>query len=179
MLWCGVVIVWGKKKHGPGGWCGRACDVVFSSKSVPSWQQPPFTNTPTNHPPHKHKHTTASLSPFIMSVVRRPCRQFLTLATTTLLLSSNLASAFLLPSRAPIASSSILRRQAYAKGRPSLDDVERLSHGQAAKKRGTGSRNICHRLNEMERKEFDLAKKMGFVQLRGAYIVVVLWVAGF
>lgn len=114
-----------------------------------------------------------------MSVVRRPCRQFLTLATTTLLLSSNLASAFLLPSRAPIASSSILRRQAYAKGRPSLDDVERLSHGQAAKKRGTGSRNICHRLNEMERKEFDLAKKMGFVQLRGAYIVVVLWVAGF
>jgi len=54
-----------------------------------------------------------------------------------------------------------------AKGRPSLDDVERLSHGQAAKKRGTGSRNICHRLNEMERKEFDLAKKMGFVQLRG------------
>lgn len=61
----------------------------------------------------------------------------------------------------------MLRRYAYAKGRPSLDDVERLSHGQAAKKRGTGSRNICHRLNEMERKEFDLAKKMGFVQLRG------------
>jgi hypothetical protein len=24
-----------------------------------------------------------------------------------------------------------------------------------------------HRLNEMERREFDLAKKMGFVQLRG------------
>lgn len=43
----------------------------------------------------------------------------------------------------------------------------RLSRGQAAKKRGTGSRAICHRLNEMERKEFELAKKMGFVQLRG------------
>lgn len=37
-------------------------------------------------------------------------------------------------------------------GRPSLDDVERLSRGQAAKKRGTGSRGVCHRLNESERK---------------------------
>lgn len=75
------------------------------------------------------------------------------------------SSPFHLPSQH--ARSDLLRRHAYAKGRPSLDDVERLSHGQAAKKRGTGSRNICHRLNEMERKEFDLAKKMGFVQLRG------------
>lgn len=56
---------------------------------------------------------------------------------------------------------------AGAKGRPSLDDVERISKGQAAKKRGVGSRAVCHRLNEMERKEFDLAKKLGFVQLRG------------
>lgn len=38
------------------------------------------------------------------------------------------------------------------RGRPSLDDVERLSRGQAAKKRGTGSRGVCHRLNESERK---------------------------
>lgn len=38
------------------------------------------------------------------------------------------------------------------KGRPSLDDVERLSRGQAARKRGTGSRAVCHRLNESERK---------------------------
>lgn len=37
-------------------------------------------------------------------------------------------------------------------GRPTLDDVERLSRGQAAKKRGTGSRAVCHRLNELERK---------------------------
>ncbi|CAN0161968.1 unnamed protein product, partial [Scytosiphon promiscuus] len=52
-------------------------------------------------------------------------------------------------------------------GRPSLDDVERLSRGQAAKKRGTGSRGVCHRLNESERKAYDLAKKQGYVVLRG------------
>ena len=45
--------------------------------------------------------------------------------------------------------------------------MERISKGQAAKKRGVGSRSVCHRLNEMERKEFELAKKLGFVQLRG------------
>lgn len=61
------------------------------------------------------------------------------------------------------ASPSVLRDRhhrlrLYAKkkksdsGRPSLDDVERLSRGQAAKKRGTGSRGVCHRLNESERK---------------------------
>ena len=38
--------------------------------------------------------------------------------------------------------------------RPSLDDVERISKGQAAKRRGTGSRAVPHRLNEMERKEW-------------------------
>ncbi|CAM9867668.1 unnamed protein product [Ascophyllum nodosum] len=52
-------------------------------------------------------------------------------------------------------------------GRPTLDDVERLSMGQAAKKRGTGSRRVCHRLNESERKAYDLAKKKGYVVLRG------------
>eukprot|EP01031_Cornospumella_fuschlensis_P034365 gene34365-41597_t len=51
--------------------------------------------------------------------------------------------------------------------RPSLDDVERISRGQAAKKRGTGSRAVPHRLNTMERKEWELAKKRRFVQLRG------------
>lgn len=44
------------------------------------------------------------------------------------------------------------RGREYSSGRPSLDDVERLSMGQAAKKRGTGSRRVCHRLNEFERK---------------------------
>ena len=51
--------------------------------------------------------------------------------------------------------------------RPSLDDVERISRGQAAKKRGVGSRAVPHRLNEAERKEWDLAKTRKFVSLRG------------
>ncbi|CAM9607161.1 unnamed protein product, partial [Heterosigma akashiwo] len=54
-----------------------------------------------------------------------------------------------------------------ASGRPSLDDVERISKGQGAKKRGTGSRAVPHRLNEAERKEWDLAKRRGYLQLRG------------
>lgn len=51
--------------------------------------------------------------------------------------------------------------------RPSLDDVERISRGQAAKKRGTGSRAVPHRLNEMERKEWEVAKKRRYLALRG------------
>mmetsp|Transcript_26261 Transcript_26261/g.45682 ORF Transcript_26261/g.45682 Transcript_26261/m.45682 type:complete len:262 (-) Transcript_26261:27-812(-) len=60
--------------------------------------------------------------------------------------------------------------------RPHLDDVERLSHGKGAKKqRGTGSKYVCHRLNQDERKLFDLAKKKScasgpfssFLTLRG------------
>jgi hypothetical protein len=44
--------------------------------------------------------------------------------------------------------------------RPDLDDVERLSYGKGAKKqRGTGSKYVCHRLNQEERKLFELAKK--------------------
>jgi len=38
--------------------------------------------------------------------------------------------------------------------RPSIDDVERISKGLAAKRRGTGSRAVPHRLNEAERKEW-------------------------
>ena len=45
--------------------------------------------------------------------------------------------------------------------RPSLDDVEKISYGQAAKKRGIGSRGVPHRLNAEERSEWDLAKKRG------------------
>lgn len=51
--------------------------------------------------------------------------------------------------------------------RPSLDDVERISKGQAAKKRGVGSRQVPHRLNAEERIEWDNAKKRGYLQLRG------------
>ena len=51
--------------------------------------------------------------------------------------------------------------------RPSLDDVERISRGQAAKKRGVGSRGVPHRLNQAERKEWDLAKQRKYLMLRG------------
>lgn len=52
--------------------------------------------------------------------------------------------------------------------RPALDDIERISYGKAAKRRGTGSRGVPHRLNEAERKEWDLAKKRRFLTLRGS-----------
>lgn len=42
--------------------------------------------------------------------------------------------------------------------RPSLNDVESLSKGNAARQRGTGSRQVPHRLNTEERKLYDLAK---------------------
>lgn len=51
--------------------------------------------------------------------------------------------------------------------RPSVDDVERISKGQAAKRRGTGSRAVPHRLNVAERREWDLAKRRRFLLLRG------------
>ena len=41
--------------------------------------------------------------------------------------------------------------------RPSVDDVMRISRGQRAKKRGTGSRSVCHRLNADERLVFERA----------------------
>eukprot|EP00959_Pyramimonas_sp_CCMP1952_P368609 7721296-Pyramimonas_sp.AAC.1 len=43
-------------------------------------------------------------------------------------------------------------------GRPTLDDVQRLARGQRAKKRGTGSRGVPHRLNEEELKAFNISK---------------------
>ena len=51
--------------------------------------------------------------------------------------------------------------------RISRDDVERLSRGQPAKKKGYGSRNVPHRLNEEERSEMDRASKKGYVTLSG------------
>lgn len=68
-----------------------------------------------------------------------------------------------LRSPSSIRSSSAL----CASVRPSLDDIERISKGQKAKKRGVGSRAVPHRLNEQERKEWDIAKTRGFVSLRG------------
>lgn len=43
--------------------------------------------------------------------------------------------------------------------RPTLDDVRRISQGDAAKSRGTGSRAVPHRLNAEERRDYDLAQK--------------------
>ena len=52
--------------------------------------------------------------------------------------------------------------------RPTLDDVERISWGKAAKQRGTGSRGVPHRLNSEERVAFDLARQKGYVELLGS-----------
>lgn len=54
------------------------------------------------------------------------------------------------------------------KGRPSTSDVERISWGKPAKKKGTGSRGVPHRLNEEERKQFDMAIRKGFLQIHGS-----------
>jgi len=51
--------------------------------------------------------------------------------------------------------------------RPSLDDVEKLSYGKGAKKRGTGSRYVCHRLNRDERKLYELSKQAHYLTVRG------------
>jgi hypothetical protein len=40
-----------------------------------------------------------------------------------------------------------------------MDDVDRLSRGEGAKIRGTGCRDIPHRLNEQEHAGFKAAKK--------------------
>ena len=52
--------------------------------------------------------------------------------------------------------------------RPTVNDVERISWGKPAKKKGTGSRGVPHRLNEDERFLFDLARQNGFLQVAGS-----------
>lgn len=51
--------------------------------------------------------------------------------------------------------------------RPTKGDVERISWGKPAKKKGTGSRGVPHRLNEDERSQFDRAIQHGFLQIHG------------
>lgn len=52
--------------------------------------------------------------------------------------------------------------------RPNLDNVESLSFGKGAKRnRGMGSRYVCHRLNIDERTCYELAKKAGYLTVRG------------
>jgi len=49
-----------------------------------------------------------------------------------------------------------------------VDDVERISWGKPAKKKGTGSRGVPHRLNMEERFLFDSARKKGFLEIDGS-----------
>lgn len=51
--------------------------------------------------------------------------------------------------------------------RPTLDDVERISLGKGARKRGTGSRYVPHRLNRDERQLYDQAKKKNYLIVKG------------
>ena len=51
--------------------------------------------------------------------------------------------------------------------RPTLDDVQRLSEGRAARTRGWGSRQVCHRLNQDERTQYNLALEKGFLTIKG------------
>ena len=51
--------------------------------------------------------------------------------------------------------------------RPTLADVDRISRGQAALTRGVGSRRVPHRLNEEERRLYEVAVRRGFVVVRG------------
>ena len=52
--------------------------------------------------------------------------------------------------------------------RPTINDVERISWGKPAKKKGTGSRGVPHRLNDEERTLFDQARKKGFLEIAGS-----------
>lgn len=53
--------------------------------------------------------------------------------------------------------------------RPTVSDVERISWGKPAKKKGTGSRGVPHRLNhEEERYLFDQARRKGFLEVPGS-----------
>ena len=50
--------------------------------------------------------------------------------------------------------------------RPTLLDVDRLSRGLAATRRGVGSRRVPHRLNAEERTAYEVAERKGFAVLR-------------
>ena len=52
--------------------------------------------------------------------------------------------------------------------RPDVQDVERISWGKPAKKKGTGSRGVPHRLNADERQLFDQARRKGMLEIGGS-----------
>lgn len=49
-----------------------------------------------------------------------------------------------------------------------MQDVERISWGKPAKKKGTGSRGVPHRLNADERLLFDQARRKGMLEIGGS-----------
>jgi hypothetical protein len=53
-------------------------------------------------------------------------------------------------------------------GRPTREDVDRISRGLGARRRGTGSRAVPHRLNADERLQFELAMRKRFVEVVAA-----------
>jgi len=82
--------------------------------------------------------------------------------------------AFVAPSKVLRASTHLIVRHASfsddRKGqwRPTVDDVIRISWGKPAKKKGTGSRGVPHRLNTEEREIFDRGVTKGFIELGGS-----------
>jgi hypothetical protein len=67
----------------------------------------------------------------------------------------------------PVRSSERDNNDSVAVKRISRDDVERLSRGQSSNRRGYGSRNVPHRLNEQEREELERAARKGYLTLSG------------
>ena len=68
--------------------------------------------------------------------------------------------------------SAVVRRAGSSDGdpkvwRPTAADVIAISWGKPAKRKGTGSRGVPHRLNDDERVLFDLAVKKGAVEIGG------------
>merc|ERR1719159_187806 len=64
------------------------------------------------------------------------------------------------PALRPVAATAVWR--------PTLDDVERISGGRPAKRKGTGSRGVPHRLNAAERADFDRAIRRGVLEVAGS-----------
>ena len=59
-------------------------------------------------------------------------------------------------------------RRSGGSRRPTADDVDRISRGERANRRGTGSRGVPHRLSPPERQSFEVAKRRGFLVLQGS-----------
>lgn len=52
--------------------------------------------------------------------------------------------------------------------RPTISDVERISRGLAAKRRGTGSRGVRHRLDHAGWRQFGIGRRKGFLEILGS-----------